>query len=251
MDGVGAWAAVAAIVAAAGVAQGLSGFGFSLISIPLLSLVVPVKAAIVGGAFLGLVQSGLVVARDHRHIDRRSAAVLVLAALAGMPIGLFVITRVSEEPLQVVIAVTVLVFTGLLWRRVRLPTDSLPAEVGVGFTSGMLSTSTGMSGPPLVIALQARGVPPSAFRATLATVFVSGSAISLLLFWSRGTRDDRRGEGGGGRPAGSADRDPRRRTGVPAGRPRAVPLDRAGAARRERGARAGRRADLSALSARG
>jgi uncharacterized membrane protein YfcA len=186
MDGVGAWAAVAAIVAAAGVAQGLSGFGFSLISIPLLALVVPVKAAIVGGAFLGLVQSGLVVARDHRHIDRRSASVLVLAAIAGMPIGLFVITRVREEPLQVVIALTVLVFTGLLWRRVRLPTDSLPAEVGIGFTSGMLSTSTGMSGPPLVIALQARGLPPSAFRATLATVFVSGSGISLLLFWSRG-----------------------------------------------------------------
>jgi uncharacterized membrane protein YfcA len=186
MDGVGAWAAVAAIVAAAGVAQGLSGFGFSLISIPLLALVVPVKAAIVGGAFLGLVQSGLVVARDHRHIDRRGAAVLVLAALAGMPIGLLVITRVREEPLQVVIAVTVLVFTGLLWRRVRLPTDSLPAEVGIGFTSGMLSTSTGMSGPPLVIALQARGIPPSAFRATLATVFVSGSGVSLLLFWSQG-----------------------------------------------------------------
>jgi uncharacterized membrane protein YfcA len=186
MDGVGAWAAVAAIVAAAGLAQGLSGFGFSLVSIPLLALVVPVKAAIVGGALLGLVQSGQVVARDHRHVEWRSAAVLVAAAIAGMPIGLFVITRVPEEPLQVVIAVTVLVFTAVLWRRVRLPTDSLSAEVGVGFTSGMLSTSTGMSGPPLVIALQARGVAPSAFRATLATVFVCGSAISLLLFWSRG-----------------------------------------------------------------
>lgn len=186
MDGVSTWAAVAVIVAAAGLAQGLSGFGFALISIPLLALVVPVKAAIVGGAALGIVQSGLIVARDHRHVEWRSAAVLATASLAGMPIGLLVITRVSEEPLQVVIAVTVLVFTGLLWRRVQLPTDSLSAEVGVGFTSGMLSTSTGMSGPPLVIALQARGVPPSAFRATLATVFVSSSAISLLLFWSRG-----------------------------------------------------------------
>lgn len=186
MDSAGAWAAVAAIVAAAGLAQGLSGFGFSLVSIPLLALVVPVKAAIVGGAVLGLVQSGQVVARDHRHVEWRSAGVLVIAAIAGMPIGILVITRVPEEPLQVVIAITVLVFTAVLWRRVSLPTDSLPAEVGVGFTSGMLSTSTGMSGPPLVIALQARGVEPSAFRATLATVFVCGSAISLLLFWSRG-----------------------------------------------------------------
>jgi uncharacterized membrane protein YfcA len=190
MDGVGAWAAVAAIVAAAGLAQGLSGFGFSLVSIPLLALVVPVKAAIVGGAILGLVQSGQIVAREHRHVEWRSAAVLVAAAVVGMPIGLLVITRVPEEPLQVVIAVTVLVFTTVLWRRVRLPTDSLPAEVGVGFTSGMLSTSTGMSGPPLVIALQARGVAPSAFRATLAIVFVCGSAISLLLFWSRGLMTD-------------------------------------------------------------
>jgi uncharacterized membrane protein YfcA len=186
MDGVGAWAAIIVIVAAAGIAQGLSGFGFSLISIPLLALVVPVKAAIVGGAMLGLVQSGLIVARDHRHVEWRSAAVLVVAALTGMPIGLLVITHVRAQPLQIVIALTVLVFTGLLWRRVRLSTDSLPVEVGVGFTSGVLSTSTGMSGPPLVIALQARGVPPTAFRATLATVFVSGSAISLLLFWSRG-----------------------------------------------------------------
>ncbi|MEO8292151.1 MAG: sulfite exporter TauE/SafE family protein [Actinomycetota bacterium] len=190
MDGVSTWAAVAAIVGAAGLAQGLSGFGFSLISIPLLALVVPVKAAIVGGAALGIVQSGLIVAREHRHVEWRSAVVLATAALAGMPIGLLVITRVREEPLQVVIAVTVLVFTGLLWRRVGLPTDSLPAEVGVGFTSGMLSTSTGMSGPPLVIALQARGVPPSAFRATLATVFVCGSTISFLLFWSRGLVTD-------------------------------------------------------------
>jgi uncharacterized membrane protein YfcA len=186
MDGVGAWAAIVVIVAAAGIAQGLSGFGFSLISVPLLALVVPVKAAIVGGAMLGLVQSGLIVARDHRHVEWRSAAVLVVAALTGMPIGLLVITHVRAQPLQIVIALTVLVFTGLLWRRVRLPTDSLPVEAGVGFTSGVLSTSTGMSGPPLVIALQARGVPPTAFRATLATVFVSGSAISLLLFWSRG-----------------------------------------------------------------
>jgi uncharacterized protein len=186
MDGVGAWSAIVVIVAAAGIAQGLSGFGFSLISIPLLALVVPVKAAIVGGAMLGLVQSGLIVARDHRHVEWRSAAVLVVAALAGMPIGLFVITHVRAQPLQIVIALTVLAFTGLLWRRVKLPTDSLPVEVGEGFTSGVLSTSTGMSGPPLVIALLARGVPPSAVRATLATVFVSGSAISLLLFWSRG-----------------------------------------------------------------
>ena len=39
---------------------------------------------------------------------------------------------------------------------------------------------------PFQPALQVRGVAPSAFRATLATVFVSGSALSFLLFWWQG-----------------------------------------------------------------
>jgi uncharacterized membrane protein YfcA len=177
-----AWAAIAGVVALAATAQGLSGFGFSLVSIPLLALVVPVKAAVVGGAMLGLLLSGSVVARDHRHVAWRTAGVLFVAALVGMPIGVWVIERVREQPLQVAIALIVLAFTGLLWRRVRLPTGSVAAELGVGFASGVLSTSTGMSGPPLVIALQARGVTPSAFRATLAVVFLGGSAVSLVLF---------------------------------------------------------------------
>jgi uncharacterized protein len=182
VDGLGAWAAIAAVVALAAAAQGVSGFGFSLVSIPLLALMVPVKAAVVGGAMLGLLLSGSVIARDHRHVAWRSAGVLFAAALVGMPIGVWVIDRVREQPLQVAIAVVVLAFTILLWRRVRLPTGSLGAELGVGLASGVLSTSTGMSGPPLVIALQARGVTPSAFRATLAVVFLGGSAVSLVLF---------------------------------------------------------------------
>ncbi|HVD71279.1 MAG TPA: sulfite exporter TauE/SafE family protein [Actinomycetota bacterium] len=182
MDGLGVWTAIAGTVALAATAQGLSGFGFSLVSIPLLALVVPVKAAVVGGAMLGLVLSGSVVVRDHGHVAWRSAGLLFAAAIAGMPIGVWAIDRVREQPLQVAIALIVLVFTVLLWRRIRLPSDSLGAELGVGFTSGVLSTSTGMSGPPLVIALQARGVTPSAFRATLAVVFLGGSTVSLALF---------------------------------------------------------------------
>jgi len=178
--------AIALILGFAAVTQSITGFGFALIGVPGLALLLGPKVAVVAMSSVGVPLVIWNAIRWREDILWREAITTSIAAWVGMPIGLFVITRVREEPLQVVIALTVLVFTALLWRRVRLPTDSLPAEVGVGLTSGMLSTSTGMSGPSLVIALQARGVPPSAFRATLATVFVSGSAISLLLFWSRG-----------------------------------------------------------------
>ena len=71
-----------------------------------------------------------------------------------------------------------LVFAGLLWRRARLPTDSLPAEIGVGLTSGMLSTGTGMSGPPLVILLGElafRRVDHERFRAIVLVLLVASA----------------------------------------------------------------------------
>ena len=54
--------------------------------------------------------------------------------------------------------------------RLRRPNGSL--DVGVGFVSGMFKTSVGVSGPPIVILLQGRGLAKNAFRATSSTVIV-------------------------------------------------------------------------------
>jgi uncharacterized protein len=170
------------IIGAAAFLQSLSGFGFSLLAVPLLALIVASKSAVVGSAGLGAVISLAVVARDREHVAWRTAATFFGTALAGMPIGLLVIEAVPERTLQAIIAVAVLGFSALLWRDVQLRTRSLAVELGVGVTSGILSTSTGMSGPPLVMALHARHVPPQSFRATLAAVFACGSISSLLLF---------------------------------------------------------------------
>ena len=46
----------------------------------------------------------------------------------------------------------------------------------------MLATSTGSSGPPLVFALQAKGVTPDEFRGTLSATFVLQGLIALCGF---------------------------------------------------------------------
>ncbi len=176
-------------VLVASVAQSVAGFGFSLISVPLISLVLSAKSAVVGTTGVGLLISLSVAVRQHDHVEWRSAGLLIAAAIAGMPLGLLVITQVPERDLQIAIAVTVLVFGALLWRGLTLRTDRLGAELGVGLTAGVLSTATGMSGPPLVIALQARHVQPAAFRATLAVIFTCSGLISLGLFVAAGRFD--------------------------------------------------------------
>ena len=52
---------------------------------------------------------------------------------------------------------------------------------------GILNTSTSMSGPPVVMYLQGKGMPPLQFRATIATFFAMSSAVAVVLLLATGT----------------------------------------------------------------
>ncbi|MGI8730942.1 MAG: TSUP family transporter, partial [Solirubrobacteraceae bacterium] len=56
-----------------------------------------------------------------------------------------------------------------------------------GVSSGALSTSTSLSGPPLVLHLLARGVSPPQMRDTLAAVFVALALLSVAALAIAGT----------------------------------------------------------------
>ncbi len=182
--------AVAVIVALAGAAQSLTGFGFSLLAVPLLAVVVGPEAAVLTANALGSAVNVALVVEGWAHVRRRTAAVLLAGAVAGLPIGLLVIEVLDPQALKVVIAVVVLVLTGLLARGVTLGARGLGVDLATGFTSGVLSTSTSMNGPPLVLGLQAQGFGPAEFRATLATVFVVSGVLSVLLLTAAGNWTD-------------------------------------------------------------
>jgi uncharacterized membrane protein YfcA len=172
---------VAAVFALGAAAQAATGFGFALLAIPLLSIIVGPKTGVVGMSIIGLGFTGFMVLRNHRHADRRVVLLSAAAGLLGMPLGLWVITHADQETLRIIIAAVVLVFAALLWRGLTLP-DRTSTDAVAGLASGVLSTSTGTNGPPLVIAFHAKGLEPSAFRATLAAVFLFQGAVALSGF---------------------------------------------------------------------
>jgi uncharacterized protein len=174
-------ALVAAVFALGAAAQAASGFGFALLAIPLLSIVVGPKTAVVATSMIGLGFTGFMVVHNHRHVDRRAVLVAAAAGSLGMPFGLWIITHAGEATLRGIIAAVVLVFTLLLWRGLSLP-DRTVTDAGAGLASGVLSTSTGTNGPPLVVAFHAKGLAPSAFRATLAAVFAFQGLVALSAF---------------------------------------------------------------------
>lgn len=179
------WLEVIAVVALAGMAsfsQALSGFGFSLLIVPPLALVVGPKEAVVMANMMGMMSSSLTITSMHSSIDRRLGTWLFLSAAAGMPVGLLVLVVVEPAVLQVIIAVTVLVATTLIWRGLHIQAQNRPLDVVAGFVSGVLNTATSMSGPPLVLYLQNRGLSPGQFRATLNAFFLAASLMATVLF---------------------------------------------------------------------
>jgi uncharacterized protein len=173
-------AAVAAVFLLAAVVQAVTGFGFALVAVPLLALVIDPVAAVVATTAVSLLLSVAAIRDDRDAIRWREAAIVTAAGVLGMPLGLLVLARVPAELLTAVIAVVLLASTVVVARRPRLPAGRGP-EIGVGVLSGALLTSTGMNGPPLVVAFQARGMPPRAFRGTLAAVFLAQGVVALAL----------------------------------------------------------------------
>jgi uncharacterized membrane protein YfcA len=74
-----------------------------------------------------------------------------------------------------------MLFAVLLWRGLRLPRHR-GTDAVAGFAAGILSTSTGTSGPPIEIALSAKEMPPTMFRATISVIFLVQGSAALVAF---------------------------------------------------------------------
>lgn len=174
--------AIFLLAAGAAVVQSLTGLGFGLIIVPPLVLVLGAKDAVVVSNVLSTVLSGAMLLRIHAGVEWRMGIVLLVGAVAGMPLGLAVLILIDPDLLQVLIAGTVILFTILLARGMQIHSAGTLGDALSGILSGVLRMSTSMSGPPVVIYLQGRGLASDRFRATLAAFFVASGCISVVLF---------------------------------------------------------------------
>ncbi len=175
--------AVAALVfGSAAIVTRITGFGFALLSMPIVAALLGPRDAVVASTMLGVVISAITLWHSRHGAVWSIAARLTLGALVGLPLGLLVLDHASESVLKIVIGLVVLLATALIARgQVRVePRRSV--DVAAGVLGGALATSTGVNGPPVVIALQAKGLDPLAFRATIAAHFIAVNTVAIALF---------------------------------------------------------------------
>jgi uncharacterized protein len=184
-------AAAAALVGAS--IQSATGFGFALVLSPALFAAFDPVEAVTSLLLLSLALNLLVLFEGGRpeHVDWRALTPMLVAALPGLAVGAVALALLSKEALQVAVGIAVILAAAWQLSR-RSARDlsashrALPPAAGwaAGFASGALTTSISVSGPPIVLWLEAHGVRPEEFRASLAASFLvlnlAGGAVLLV-----------------------------------------------------------------------
>ena len=170
------------IVSLAGFVQGITGFGFALIASPIAltfldkSLVVP--SLILISSFLNL----FIVRKIPNSVNKKIFLPLIIASLIGMPFGVLILKIIPLHLLQILVGSLSVLFTiAIYFSTFKLQNIKFLTPLS-GFLSGVLQTSTAMSGPPVVLLLTSSNITKDEFRKTLLIYFLSINIISLILF---------------------------------------------------------------------
>ncbi len=122
-----------------------------------------------------------------REARRRLALALFIPALFGVVVGALVLGAIDPVYIRLGVGAIVIFSALLLVRDLRLPgANTRWGTLVAGSTSGALSTSTGLAGPPIVLLLASRGLPKREFRGTSALYFLPMSIAGLVVLAVRG-----------------------------------------------------------------
>ncbi len=171
--------AVACIFGAA-VVRGYSGFGFSMLAVVSLSLLLP-PAQIVPSIFIMEVVASLhLLPGVWRDIHWRSLFWLTIGSLVGTPVGVYALAHVPAVPMTLALAVFVLLAAILLAQGYALKSLPGPAVTfTTGTASGLCNGGFGIGGPPVILFFFSSPAGAAAGRASLIAFFLITDVTAL------------------------------------------------------------------------
>jgi uncharacterized membrane protein YfcA len=185
MAGVAILALAILVVFTSGAVVGAMGFGFNMVSAPLLVLLYPPRLVVPVALVLGSFSSGLLLTRREirSEVDWKLVRALILPALVGLPVGAGLLLRLDANVLRALIAGLTSLFALVMLGRYRPRfRRSGIANLVVGVLSGVLSTSTSLNGPILAFYLLGCRFTKEEFRANMiAFIFLASlSSVAVL-----------------------------------------------------------------------
>jgi uncharacterized membrane protein YfcA len=187
LSSAGGLAWVCAITLAAGLAHGVSGFGFPLISTPMVALFTDVRTAVLVTLFPNIVVNvaSATSGADWRGNLRRYWAI-PFWVLLGTIVGTQVVLWAPANPLRLVLAAVIVVY--LQQDRIRGIDWSIAARhpgvagMAFGLLGGFLSGTVNVMLPALLIYFSSLGVAPLVMTQVMNACFLVGKVSQAVVF---------------------------------------------------------------------
>ncbi len=181
------YGAAALVVFLASFFATVSGFGFALVATPLLSLIMPVKAAIIFVLVLTVVLRLLTMYTVWGEFDWRTVLLTTAGSLIGMIPGTLVLRFIAPVKLELFLGVVLIAATLLMSLQYTLPIKNKTAgRLGAGVLSGFFGAATSVSGPPLVLYFLNEHTDKNLMRANMMWIFGLSGILMILASMAAG-----------------------------------------------------------------
>jgi uncharacterized membrane protein YfcA len=177
------------LVAFAGVSlicfmKGAFGGGFSIVGIPLLSIVMdPVTAGgLLAPLFIAMDLFALLYWKPSTW-SKPDLVLLLPGLVAGIGAGYLVFRFLDHRAIAIVMAVITLIFVGLWFfggGNVTIRPRSSPKAIGASLASGITTMVAHSGGPPLAMYLLSRGLSKEIYAGTTSLFFTVGNATKAV-----------------------------------------------------------------------
>lgn len=166
----------------AGIIRGYSGFGFAMVAVTSISLVLPPVHVVPLVLILEVLASIRLVPQVWRDIDWYSLRWLLAGSLLATPFGVYLLANIPAVPMRISISLLVLVAAILLmrgWAWKRMP--GRPLILTTGVACGLLNGAAAIGGPPVILLYLSSPAGVTVSRASIIAYFLGIDAMSLVM----------------------------------------------------------------------
>jgi len=181
------WILASCAVVFAAFIRGVSGFGQAMILAPILLLMLNSKSVVPIVLFIGLFLNIILLRYAFRHVNFNRITPIIIGSLLGIPLGTFIIKIIDPMLLKMLIGSITIIFAVPLALNLALPFARERLVSGVfGFISGILATSTGLPGPPIVLYIHNQKWEKAMIHGSLTMGSMFAGSFSLIALFLSG-----------------------------------------------------------------
>lgn len=152
--------------------QGITGFGFALMAVPVLSLIFPFKTVLGIILFQGTLLTAIILFEVRKSVQLRKILPMLITGLLFTFVGGEILDLINTGVLKLLTGVVIIICASALYfdYKIRIKNEKLSYFL-VGTLSGILNGSTTLAGPPVILFLTNQGENKEVFRANLTAFF--------------------------------------------------------------------------------